>query len=98
MSIPESAPIGSVVGHVETQDPDLGINAEMRYRVIDGDGREVFDISADSTKTYGVITVKQVLSKNYLSTVLITLNRLSSVLRASFYFSVWTLRRHVATL
>ncbi|KAB5555171.1 hypothetical protein PHYPO_G00030430 [Pangasianodon hypophthalmus] len=59
MSIPESAPIGSVVGHIEAQDHDLGINAEMRYRVIDGDGRDAFDISADSTNMYGVITVKQ---------------------------------------
>lgn len=63
MSIPESAPIGSSVGRVEARDHDLGINAEMRYRVIDGDGRDVFDISADSSNMYGVITVKQVLSK-----------------------------------
>ncbi|KAM9462845.1 cadherin-20-like [Clarias gariepinus] len=59
MSIPESAPIGSVVGHVEAQDQDLGLNAEMRYSLIDGDGRDVFEISADSTNTYGIITVKQ---------------------------------------
>lgn len=62
MSIPESAAIGSVVGHIEAQDLDLGINAEMRYRAIDG-GQDVFHISADSTNTYGVITVKQVLSE-----------------------------------
>ncbi|KAG7325370.1 hypothetical protein KOW79_011686 [Hemibagrus wyckioides] len=59
ISIPESAPIGSVVGHIEAQDHDLGINAEMRYRVVDGDGLDMFDISTDSTSTYGVITVKQ---------------------------------------
>lgn len=64
MSVLESAPIGTVVGHVQAQDQDLGINAEMRYGAIDGDGRDVFDISADSTNTYGVITVKQVLSKS----------------------------------
>ncbi|KAF5890569.1 cadherin-20, partial [Clarias magur] len=57
MSIPESAPIGCVVGHVEAQDQDLGLNAEMLYRLIDG--RDVFDISAHSTNTYGIITVKQ---------------------------------------
>ncbi|KAI5102884.1 cadherin-7, partial [Silurus meridionalis] len=59
MSIPESAPVGSVVGHVEARDQDLGINAETRYRVIDGKGRDAFDVGADSTNTYGVITVKQ---------------------------------------
>ncbi|XP_017338160.1 cadherin-20 [Ictalurus punctatus] len=59
MSVLESVPIGTVVGHVQAQDQDLGINAEMRYGAIDGDGRDVFDISADSTNTYGVITVKQ---------------------------------------
>ncbi|KAF4084592.1 hypothetical protein AMELA_G00107880 [Ameiurus melas] len=59
MSVLESAPIGTVVGHIQAQDQDLGINAEMRYRAIDGDGRDAFDISTDSTNTYGVITVKQ---------------------------------------
>ncbi|XP_027032742.2 cadherin-20-like [Tachysurus fulvidraco] len=59
ISIPESAPISSIVGHVEAQDHDLGINAEMRYRLVDGDGLDVFDISTDSTNMYGVITVKQ---------------------------------------
>lgn len=63
MSIPESAPVGIVVGHVKAEDHDFGINAEMRYSVIDGDGRDAFNISADSTNTYGVITVKQVISK-----------------------------------
>ncbi|KAK3528581.1 hypothetical protein QTP70_003751 [Hemibagrus guttatus] len=59
ISIPESAPIGSVVGHIEAQDHDLGINAEICYRVVDGDGQDVFDISTNSNSTYGVITVKQ---------------------------------------
>lgn len=38
----------------------------MRYRVVDGDGLDVFHISTDSTSTYGVITVKQVHRKYYL--------------------------------
>ncbi|TUD02858.1 Cadherin-20 [Bagarius yarrelli] len=59
ISVPESAPVGTVVGHIEAHDLDLGVNAEMRYRVTDGHGREAFDISADSTNTYGVVTVKQ---------------------------------------
>lgn len=69
MSVAESAPAGSVVGHIEARDPDLGINAAMRYRVIDGDGRDAFDIRTDPTGTYGVIALKQVRMKACLAPV-----------------------------
>ncbi|XP_062860067.1 cadherin-20-like [Trichomycterus rosablanca] len=59
MSVPESGPVGSVVGQVEVKDLDLGIYREMRYSIVDGDGRDVFEVSADSDHVYGVVTVKQ---------------------------------------
>lgn len=60
MSIPESAPVGSVVGRIWAKDRDIGVNAEMRYSIIDGDGRDTFDISTDPTNLFGIITVKKV--------------------------------------
>lgn len=59
-SIPESAPVGSVVGRIWAKDKDTGVNAEMKYSIIDGDGRDTFDISNDPTNLFGIITVKKV--------------------------------------
>lgn len=64
MSVPESAPVGSVVGRIWAKDRDIGVNAEMKYSIIDGDGRDTFDISTDPTNLFGIITVKKV-KKNY---------------------------------
>lgn len=61
MSVPESAPVGSVVGRIWAKDRDIGVNAKMKYSIIDGDGRDTFDISTDPTNLFGIITVKKVL-------------------------------------
>lgn len=63
MSVPESAPVGSVVGRIWARDRDIGVNAEMKYSIIDGDGRDTFDISTDPTNLFGIITVKKVLEQ-----------------------------------
>nr|XP_040023585.1 cadherin-20-like [Gasterosteus aculeatus aculeatus] len=62
MSIPEAAPVGSVVGRIWAKDRDVGVNAEMEYSIIDGDGRDTFDISTDPTNLFGIITVKRPLN------------------------------------
>ncbi|KAJ8393706.1 hypothetical protein AAFF_G00057590 [Aldrovandia affinis] len=59
MSVPESALVGSVVGRIRARDRDEGVNAEMRYTIIDGDGRDSFDISTDPTNQFGIITIKK---------------------------------------
>uniref|UniRef100_A0A4W5LGK4 Cadherin-20 n=1 Tax=Hucho hucho TaxID=62062 RepID=A0A4W5LGK4_9TELE len=62
MSVLESALVGSVVGRIRAKDRDIGINAEMRYSIIDGDGRDTFDISTDHTNLFGIITIKKPLN------------------------------------
>uniref|UniRef100_A0A667YF09 Cadherin-20 n=1 Tax=Myripristis murdjan TaxID=586833 RepID=A0A667YF09_9TELE len=62
MSVPESAPVGSVVGRIWAKDRDTGPNAEMKYSIIDGDGRDTFDISTDPTNLFGIITIKKPLN------------------------------------
>ncbi|KAL4631030.1 cadherin-20 [Arapaima gigas] len=59
MSVPESAPVGSAVGRIRAKDRDTGMNAEMNYTIIDGDGRDSFDISTDPTNQFGIITIKK---------------------------------------
>ena len=60
MSVPESAQAGSAVGRIQAKDRDEGVNAEMTYRIIDGDGRDTFKISNDPTNMFGIITIKKV--------------------------------------
>lgn len=59
-SLPETAHVGWVVCRIWAEDMDIGINAEMSYSIIDGDGRDTFDIYTDHTNTFGIITVKRV--------------------------------------
>ena len=60
MSVLESAPVSSTVGRVFAKDLDEGINAEMKYRIVDGDGADAFDINTDPNFQVGIITVKKV--------------------------------------
>jgi hypothetical protein len=60
MSVLESAPISSTVGRVFAKDLDEGINAEMKYTIVDGDGADAFDINTDPNFQVGIITVKKV--------------------------------------
>ncbi|XP_069469754.1 cadherin-20 [Ambystoma mexicanum] len=62
MSVLESAPLTSTVGRVLAKDLDEGINAEMKYSIVDGDGLDFFDISTDPLSQAAVITVGKPLS------------------------------------
>ncbi|XP_053322082.1 cadherin-20 [Spea bombifrons] len=62
MNVLESAPINSTVGRVLAMDLDEGVNAEMKYSIIDGDGMDFFDVSTDPAYQVGVITVKKTLN------------------------------------
>ncbi|XP_060029948.1 cadherin-20 isoform X2 [Erinaceus europaeus] len=62
MSVLESAPVSSTVGRVFAKDLDEGINAEMKYTIVDGDGADAFDIHTDPNFQVGIITVKKPLS------------------------------------
>ncbi|XP_063087605.1 cadherin-20 isoform X2 [Cavia porcellus] len=62
MSVLESAPVSSTVGRVFAKDLDEGINAEMKYTIVDGDGADTFDINTDPNFQVGIITVKKPLS------------------------------------
>lgn len=60
MNVLESAPLNSTVGRVMAMDQDEGVNAEMKYTIIDGDVLDMFDVTTDATYQVGVITVKKV--------------------------------------
>ncbi|KAK2496833.1 hypothetical protein MC885_015264, partial [Smutsia gigantea] len=55
----ESAPVGTAIGSVKATDADTGKNAEVEYRIIDGDGTDMFDIITEKDTQEGIITVKK---------------------------------------
>ncbi|KAF2982307.1 hypothetical protein EK904_010808 [Melospiza melodia maxima] len=59
LRIPESSPVGTAIGSVKATDADTGKNAEVEYRIIDGDGTDMFDIVTQKDTQEGVITVRK---------------------------------------
>uniref|UniRef100_A0A8C2XEV9 Cadherin 7 n=1 Tax=Cyclopterus lumpus TaxID=8103 RepID=A0A8C2XEV9_CYCLU len=52
---PLSLPVQSVVAKIRAADEDIGSNAEMDYRIMDGDGPGMFNITTDENTQDGVI-------------------------------------------
>ncbi|XP_028909746.1 cadherin-9 isoform X2 [Ornithorhynchus anatinus] len=55
----ESVPLGTSLGRIKANDPDLGSNAEMAYGVTEGDGADLFEIITDKDTQEGILTVKK---------------------------------------
>ena len=60
MSVSEDKVPGEEVGRLKARDPDLGENGLVTYRLVEGDGMSVFEISTDSQSREGVIKLKKV--------------------------------------
>ncbi|XP_074545543.1 cadherin-7-like [Halichoeres trimaculatus] len=60
-SVPESALVSSVVAKIRALDLDVGLNAEMDYRVLDGDGLGTFRLINDPNTQEGLITLQKAL-------------------------------------
>uniref|UniRef100_A0A3Q2Q645 Cadherin 7 n=1 Tax=Fundulus heteroclitus TaxID=8078 RepID=A0A3Q2Q645_FUNHE len=65
----ESLPVQSVVARIKAADADIGSNAEMDYRIMDGDGPGMFNITTDEDTQEGVIILQKVqnIDSNFLS-------------------------------
>lgn len=50
----------SVVARIKAVDADIGSNAEMDYRIMDGDGPGLFNITTDEDTQDGVIMLLKV--------------------------------------
>ncbi|KAM9713259.1 cadherin-7-like isoform 1-T2 [Menidia menidia] len=55
----ESLPVRSVVARIKAADADVGSNAEMDYRIMDGDGPGTFNITTDEETQDGVIILQK---------------------------------------
>lgn len=54
-------PVASVVARIKAADADIGANAEMEYKIVDGDGLGIFKISVDKDTQEGIITIQKVI-------------------------------------
>lgn len=68
--VPESAQVGSAVGKIKANDADIGLNADIRYSIANGDG--VFSILTDKETREGILLLKKPL--NYEKKKLYSLN------------------------
>lgn len=60
MSVSEDKVPGEEVGRLKAKDPDLGDNGLVNYRLTDGDGLGMFELSTDSETREAVIKLKKV--------------------------------------
>lgn len=60
MSVSEDKVPGEEVGRLKAKDLDLGENGLVAYRLIDGDGMNVFELTTDSETREAVIKLKKV--------------------------------------
>lgn len=60
-TVPESLPVQSVVARVKAADADIGSNAEMDFRIMDGDGPGMFNITTDEETQDGIIILLKVM-------------------------------------
>ncbi|XP_031439768.1 cadherin-10-like isoform X2 [Clupea harengus] len=58
-TIPESAQPGSVVGELHAKDNDEGRNAEMEYKIVSEEGRDIFKITTDKDNQKGILTLNR---------------------------------------
>ncbi|XP_029446180.1 cadherin-18 isoform X2 [Rhinatrema bivittatum] len=83
--VPESAQVGSAVGKIKANDADIGLNADIKYTIVNGDGSGVFSISTDKETREGILSLKKPL--NYEKKKLYTLNIEGANTHVDFHFS-----------
>lgn len=65
--MPESAQVGKPVGKIKAEDEDVGVNAEIKYSIINQEGANVFSIATDKDTREGIISLKKVPSHQHVS-------------------------------
>lgn len=60
MFVPESAQVGKPVGKIKANDEDVGVNAEIKYSIINQEAANMFSITTDKDTKEGVISLRKV--------------------------------------
>ena len=83
--------MASVVARIKAADADIGANAEMEYKIVDGDGLGIFKISVDKDTQEGIITIQKVIFSLFLLSGRVTPQ---SILRTMFILIEECIRQH----
>ncbi|XP_068115875.1 cadherin-8 [Hyperolius riggenbachi] len=59
--VPEDIGIGDSIGRVRANDRDIGENAKSSFDIIDGDGRDMFEIVIDSQTQDGILRLRKLM-------------------------------------
>ncbi|XP_067857981.1 cadherin-6-like [Heptranchias perlo] len=86
MSVLESSQEGAAVGRIKAYDADTGENAEITYRIIDGDGINMFDITTDKATQEGVVLVRKMLDYESKKSYTLKVEALNSRLDPRFLY------------
>ncbi|KAL6475484.1 hypothetical protein MHYP_G00165240 [Metynnis hypsauchen] len=60
--VPESAQVGKPVGKIKANDEDVGVNAEIKYSILNPEGANVFSIATDKDTREGIISLRKPLN------------------------------------
>lgn len=60
MAVSEDKVPGEEVGRLKARDPDLAENGLVDYRILEGDGMNLFEITKDSETQEAVVKLKKV--------------------------------------
>lgn len=61
MAVSEDKVPGEEVGRLKARDPDLAENGLVDYRILEGDGMNLFEITKDSETQEAVVKLKKVM-------------------------------------
>ncbi|KAI4891751.1 hypothetical protein NFI96_030069, partial [Prochilodus magdalenae] len=60
--VPESAQVGKPVGKIKATDEDVGVNAEIKYSILNPEGANTFSIATDKDTREGIISLRKPLN------------------------------------
>ncbi|XP_017559131.1 cadherin-18 [Pygocentrus nattereri] len=60
--VPESAQVGKPVGKIKANDEDVGVNADIKYSILNPEGANMFSIATDKDTREGIISLRKPLN------------------------------------
>uniref|UniRef100_A0A8K9X0J9 Cadherin-12 n=1 Tax=Oncorhynchus mykiss TaxID=8022 RepID=A0A8K9X0J9_ONCMY len=84
--VPESAQVGKPVGKIKANDEDLGVNAEIKYSIINSEGAAMFSINTDRDTREGIISLKKPLNYERKKTYTLQIEGVNSHLEPLFSY------------
>uniref|UniRef100_A0A8C5MVS1 Cadherin 10 n=1 Tax=Leptobrachium leishanense TaxID=445787 RepID=A0A8C5MVS1_9ANUR len=86
LSVQEASAVGTPVGHIKAIDADIGKNAEVQYRITDGDEMGMFEITTEKSTQDGIVTVRKRLDYESKRLYSLKVEAMNTHVDAHFYY------------